>query len=124
MKALIIEDEEIREMHPVAGQAGHDVREQSLRDPLGQVVAGCSAIAACVEERRPEAVLRERFEETRARCEQAAAGERAEDAQRLLTNVKTALETWQRVWPRLGHDREFRLAVAREARLWAKRLSE
>jgi len=34
-----------------------------------------------------------------------------------------ALQTWQQVWARLGGQRDFRLAVAREARLWAKRLA-
>ena len=64
------------------------------------------------------------FEETRALCEQAAgrAGSGALNA--LLANVSTALRTWQDVWPRLGTQRDFRVAVAREARLWAKRLSE
>ena len=88
------------------------------------MVAGCSAIAACVEERKPQAALMGRFEETRALCEQAAARVGSGELNALLANVSTALRTWQDVWPRLGTQRDFRVAVAREARLWAKRLSE
>ena len=88
------------------------------------MAAGCAAIAAWVEERKPQTALLARFEEVRALCEQAAARERSALLKGWLANMSEALRTWQNVWPRLGTQQEFRLAVAREARLWGKRLFE
>ena len=34
-----------------------------------------------------------------------------------------AVSTWSDVWPRLGTQQEFRIAVSREARAWAQRFS-
>lgn len=56
-------------------------------------------------------------------CEQAGA-QAVGDTKAYLVNVQMALQTWQHVWPRLGDQPEFRQAIGREARLWAKRLTE
>lgn len=90
-----------------------------------QLTTGLGAITTCLEEGRPDAELAELFVKAERLCESAATHAASrEDLARILANVKTAVDTWQKVWPRLGQDKEFRLAVAREARLWAKRLSE
>ena len=90
-----------------------------------QITTGLHAITTCLEEGRPDAELSKFLVDAQRLCDAAATrASSREDLARVLTNVKTAVETWQNVWPRLGQDKEFRLAVAREARLWAKRLSE
>ena len=84
--------------------------------------AQVAEIASAIEARRPDAVLLEGFGAARTACERAAAEETLE-AKAALTNLATALKTWQEVWPRLGREQDFRLAVVREARLWSKRLA-
>ena len=100
-------------------------REEWLRnlpeERLARIAANFSQIASCVSERKPDAALTAILEETEAFCEWTAAAGSAK-TQSLLLNVKTALGTWRQVWPRLGAQREFRLAVAREADLWSRRL--
>ncbi|MBI4342246.1 MAG: hypothetical protein HY599_02640 [Candidatus Omnitrophica bacterium] len=79
-----------------------------------------SAIASCVESDGSPAEVIARLRAAWSRCDQDAAALPDGDARRRLANVQQALETWQRVWPRLGTQRDFRAAVVREARLWAK----
>ena len=74
-----------------------------------------------MKEREPETVLTAMLEETRSLCEWAVS-ESSGELQSLLTNLQQPLTTWQQVWPRLGAQEEFRLAVAREADLWSRRL--
>ena len=83
-----------------------------------------SSIVACAESHRPDAAMLETLAQTAAACADAASAEQSPEAKQLLINLQTAVTTWQQVWPRLGAQREFRLAVAREAKLWSKRLSE
>ena len=89
-----------------------------------QLAARFASIAACVDERRPEAATLELLAQTAAACAEAARVESSPATKQLLANVETAVSAWHQVWPRLGAQGEFRLAVAREARLWSKRLSE
>ncbi len=42
----------------------------------------------------------------------------------LLEDLQVRVSTWLEVWPRLGKDIDFRNAVAREARIWSKKLAE
>ena len=91
--------------------------------PVAEVAARFTSLAASVEESRADATLMERMRITQAWCERAAAAERSASRRQLLTNVQQPLATWQQVWPRLGAQGEFRVAVAREARLWSKRFS-
>jgi hypothetical protein len=93
-------------------------------DPEKKVAAHFAAIASCVQERQPDRTLTALLAQTQLLCAEAAERERSADLKRLLTNVGAALQTWQQVWPRLGTRDEFRLAVAREARLWSKRFSD
>lgn len=99
--------------------AGHDANAPSLPD----VAAGFQAIAACIEEYRSAEALVDALRRAQALCEAVADRAGSPDLKALLPNVQQALKTWQQVWPRLGSERDFRLAVAREARLWSKRLS-
>ena len=103
----------------------HRVRElhmpEALPGPMAHIADGFARIAACVADRKPTATLTAALQETEALCRQAAATMRGEKAV-VLTNVQQAIATWRQVWPRLGTQPDFRLAVAREAALWAKRL--
>jgi hypothetical protein len=92
--------------------------------PRQRLAQGFLDIAGDIEAGRPDAALCQRLQRARTLCGQAAAGERDASRRELLGHLQTALSTWQQVWPRLGGQQPFRLAVAREARLWAKRLAE
>ena len=96
-----------------------------MSQALEQLMTSLVALAAASQERRPATAITELMTTAIASCDRAAteAGG-AGVQQRILKDVKPALETWQRVWPRLGTDQDFCLAVAREARLWSGRLVE
>ena len=81
-----------------------------------------AAIADQIERSRDDAPLPGLLAQARASCT-ASTGASA-GAKPLLGQMQQALETWSAVWPRLGSQREFRQAVAREAHLWAKRFEE
>jgi len=87
-----------------------------------QAVAQLTAIAVAVEERQPEAAVLKLLRETTMLCERLTAEATVPQLKTSLAQVQTAADTWQKVWPRLGSQREFRQAVAREARLWSQRL--
>jgi len=87
------------------------------------VAEGFAALADQVDRRAPDATLLAAMQAVARSCARRAAQERSPERKRLLTDVQTALQTWQEVWPRLGRQPEFRLAVAREARGWATRFS-
>jgi hypothetical protein len=96
--------------------------DQPSREALERLAEGFASLAAEIERGHPEHVLLEEMQRTQRLASDAATRQRGE-RQQLLLNVAGALTTWQEVWPRLGTQREFRLAVAREARLWAKRFA-
>ena len=104
----------------------HGVERSPRSEPSGGALSlvadGVAVIASRIEERGPQAALMEAFARAQALCEASAAREPSSETGRLLANVTMAVQTWQQVWPRLGSQDEFRLAVCREARLWAKRL--
>lgn len=101
----------------------HDMSHDALAQPLrDHVAAQCAVIASSIQERRSDATLAQLLSRAQTLCEQAAHVERSTTLTAMLMNLKTALETWERVWPRLGRRQEFRAAVAREARLWSHRL--
>lgn len=81
-----------------------------------RVAARLIELSDAIEARRPDAAIIQALAQARARC----AGEPALKA---LRELPTVLEAWQRVWPRLGARQDFRLAVAREARVWAEQLA-
>ena len=101
-----------------------DARGQWLRNPpperLERLATHFARIASCVDANTSDDDVSAILEETETFCEGLAA-DRSDETQ-LLRNLKTALGTWRQVWPRLGSQREFRLAVAREAAQWSKRL--
>ena len=98
------------------------MRGISSQGLLEQLKASCERIADCIEDRQPEAQITQALERTLAVCERSSANEQPSDVKTLVTHLKTAVETWYKVWPRLGRQAEFRLAVVREARVWARRL--
>lgn len=101
-----------------------DGRQPRLHSPggaLGDLVAQFERLAQAIQERSSEASLAELLRDSEQSC-QRAAKEQTGETKTLLMNVATAVQTWRQVWPRLGSQSEFRLAVAREAELWSKRL--
>ena len=101
------------------------MREQFLRSPppkqLKCIAANFAKLASAAKDPYREAALTALLEETRLFCEWAAS-ETTGESRSLLTNLQQPLTTWQQVWPRLGAQQDFRLAVAREAQLWFRRL--
>ena len=90
---------------------------------VDQLAASLTALASGIEARQPDASLLALLAKTQALCECAGASEGSAARKQRLAQVRTATETWHTVWPRLGGQRDFRLAVAREARLWSKRIT-
>lgn len=88
---------------------------------MNRLVAEFRRIAASIEGRHSADAIVEIVRATQVLCATAAQASSG-DLNALLTNVQTALETWARVWSRLGSQQEFRQAVMREAKLWANRL--
>ncbi len=88
-------------------------------EPLAQQF---SVVAACIQERRRDADVTDAIDRAASLAQELSRTVKADRAQALSSNLKTALETWRTVWPRMGKRQEFRLAVAREAALWARRL--
>ena len=87
------------------------------------IIAEClAAIAEQIERGRDDAALPALLAQARASC--AASTGAPAGVKPMLTQMQQALETWATVWPRLGSQREFRQAVVREARLWAKRFEQ
>jgi len=101
-------------------------RESQQVEPLEQQLAAIAAqfaeIAAAIERGRSDKGVAEAFTQIQNAC--GTAGKRSSGSQTLLANMTTAVETWRTVWPRLGHQREFRQAVVREANMWARRFEE
>ena len=77
-----------------------------------------TAIADGIEGRQNDAQVMALLAQARTACQLPTASQPPAGEARL----STVLEAWQQVWPRLSAQRDFRLAVAREARLWAKRV--
>jgi len=97
-------------------------REGSNRHAV-RVAESFAHLAAGLAGREPDADLLERFQRTESLCKRAVAENAPAELNSLLPKLQAALQTWQEVWPRLGTQREFRQAVAREADLWSRRLT-
>ena len=97
------------------------VHGQPHSGDVTQLAEEFGRLAASIEGRQSADAIREIVRTTKAMCATASRTSSG-DMGVLLTNVQTALETWARVWPRLGSQPEFRQAVTREARLWEKTL--
>lgn len=83
-----------------------------------------STLAESVERNHSKEIILEAINRTEASCRHLAAHADSAQTRKLCANIQTALNTWKAVWPRLGQQPEFRLAVAREARLWSRRFEE
>ncbi len=82
------------------------------------VAAQLLRVAEAIEAGRSDAAILQALQQ--AGASRPANGRQSADE---LHRLGTGLETWRQVWPRMGGQRDFRMAVAREARLWAKRLA-
>ncbi len=79
-------------------------------------------LAALVEKRAASQAIEKLLSKLRLDCESAVIPAASKEANAAFVQVQQTLGTWKDVWPRLGPQAEFRLAVAREARAWANRL--
>ena len=104
---------------PVGGASPRDPGRSAPAD----IAARFAQLASAVEAGRPEAVVTALLEEAEASCRRGAQESRGETAS-LLANLTQALKTWREVYPRMGRQREFRLAVCREAGMWSRRLEQ
>lgn len=89
---------------------------------LLRVAEAFTTIGGAID-RRDDAAMDTLLQQAQATC-QHATEQATGETKAYLVNVRTALQTWQQVWPRLSEQPEFRQAVGREARLWAKRFTE
>ena len=88
-----------------------------------EALAGAfTAIAAAAEASQPPPTMPELLEQATRLAEYLAAEAGAATVQQFAAHLQTVAQTWHRVWPRLGGQRDFRLAVAREARRWSQEL--
>jgi hypothetical protein len=71
---------------------------------------------------RTDVSIQEAISAAETLAQQLSGSGGTQEARQLSANLVIALEAWRTVWPRMGTQREFRAAVAREAALWAKRL--
>ena len=86
------------------------------------LVGALTAIAAAAEASQSPPTMPELLEQARCLAERLASEAGAAKSEQLAKHLQTVAETWHRVWPRLGRQRDFRLAVAREARRWSQEL--
>ena len=89
---------------------------------MERLVAQLEALGSAVEAQQSHERIDALLHQTEAVCRNAEGLETREEPRRLLAQLRPALQTWRDVWPRLGAQREFRLAIAREAHGWSKRL--
>ena len=80
-------------------------------------------IASSVETGKPESSIMALMDETERLCHHAAVIH-GDEAKELLPCLVTMLQTWRTVWQRMAGQQDFRLAVAREARVWSARVAE
>ena len=85
---------------------------RAIAPSVSDVSASFETIASGIETGASTSAVVAALRAAGARCEREG-----------LANVRQAVEAWERVWPRLGAQPEFRTAVVREARLWAKKLA-
>ena len=100
------------------------MHKPSSHDTMTALVRSFAAAAAAVEAHRADAMILDALREAASACRRVVSDRPAGANPDELLNVQAALSTWQEVWPRLGGQREFRQAVAREARWWMKRFEQ
>jgi len=88
---------------------------------LGHLASNLSRIAWLSDRPQEQQTLLQVLRESEYFAEWTAAHWSFE-VQEMLLQVQVRLAMWRRVWPRLGSQREFCQAVAREAQQWSKRL--
>ncbi len=79
-------------------------------------------ITAAIEDGKPDAMITTLLSELQQACEVLTIQPSSASVMQWVGNLKVVIQTWKEIWPRMGGQREFRLAVAREARLWSQRL--
>ena len=93
---------------------------ESAAQGCTDAAARFAQIEAAIDGGRATAAMRVLFDETRHSCETLA--RHRGPAAPVAKNLVTAVAAWRDVWPRLGREADFRLAVAREAKRWAVEL--
>ena len=88
-----------------------------------QLSDGLLALAEGIESRQASETIPLLLEHVQTVSEQVGRDAPA-SSKDLSGHITTATKAWYDVWPRLSKDRDFRLAIAREARGWAKRVTE
>ena len=111
--------------------AGPDPREQFQREyparRFAEMASAFERVASTISERKPQTQIMQVLRDAQSLCE-AVASDVGSDVETtaLLVNLRTAVETWRTVWPKLSKDPEsgpsFRSAVVRECGLWSRRL--
>lgn len=96
--------------------------EESGRQPLSRLATQLQRIADSIERHQPDATVLADMAQAETSCGEAAGRQGAVEEDDTLAQLKMVLQTWQSVWARLGHQRDFRQAVVREALRWSKRL--
>ncbi len=94
----------------------------SVPGTLASLISSCEQIASCIQTRESEAVIAEVLGQTMKACQSANTHQQTAEIKTIVSQLDVAVGTWKKVWPHLGHQEEFRNAVAREAKSWAKRL--
>ncbi len=95
-------------------------REPSNGQPP-RLAAAVAQITSTINARQPETNVLKALRDAQVLCEEVG-GQSAGELQILVQQLNTVLDAWQRVWPRMGQQQDFRLAVSREAELWSRRL--
>ena len=90
-----------------------------MKDISGQFLE----VADQVEKHGSPQAIEKLMAKLRQDCAGAAGRSASQEAKAVLGQVQQALDTWKSVWPRLGQQKEFRMAVVREARAWSTRMN-
>ena len=80
------------------------------------------SITAAIEGGKSDTAITALLTELQRTCEEWTVQPSSASAKQWVSNLQTVIQTWKEIWPRMGGQREFRLAVARETRLWSQRL--
>ncbi len=81
-------------------------------------------VAAQIEQRDKQQAVEKLLKQLHLDCQKLSEATQSKEIQSSTAQVQQALETWLQVWPRLSSQDDFRLAVAREARLWSGRFTK
>lgn len=94
---------------------------------LSLLIDSFTKLACAIEEQKDESSIQQLLAEMTQAIQQVLGrtleAEQTPEIREWLPKLCTVVETWQGVWPRLGQQLEFRMAVVREARSWSRRFT-